>query len=210
MPCGIWQKGEIDNDDGNISCYTFFMRVIGIDPGIEKTGFAILEKEQGKIQLLDFGCLITDKKYPFPNRLYTLVQDLKMILKQWVPLAAGLEEIFFSKNVKTAIKVAHARGVILEVLEEYGIFVKTFNPSHIKLAVTGDAKADKKQMQKMIHYLMGIALQNDDTVDAIACGIAFLNTHDTFLQKVPSAPAPLARSRRVCDRRVSTLPLERT
>lgn len=153
------------------------MRVIGIDPGIERTGFAILEMTAGgKIKLSDFGCIITDKKHPFSNRLLSLAHDLKTILRQWKPAAAGLEEIFFSKNVKTAIKVSHARGVILEVLEEHSIPVLELNPSHIKISVTGDSKADKFQVKKMLQCTLGISPKNDDAADAIACGICMLTT----------------------------------
>lgn len=155
------------------------MRVLGLDPGIEKTGFAILEMNAGKFDLLDFGCIKTDKKHPFANRLVTLAGDLKKIIRQWKPAAAGLERIFFSKNVKTAMKVSHARGVILETLEEHGVAVTEFNPAHIKLAVTGSGSADKLNIQKMLHYTLGITVKNDDTADAIACGICLLTTRPT-------------------------------
>lgn len=152
------------------------MRIIGIDPGIERTGFAILEKRNGKINLLDFGCIKTDKSLPFSNRLNLLSCDLKTILKQWKPSGAGIEQIFFSKNIKTAMKVAHARGVILETLEEHGIPTREFNPSHIKLSVTGDARADKLQIKKMLQYMLNLNLKSDDAADAIACGICMLTT----------------------------------
>lgn len=164
------------------------MRVIGIDPGIEKTGFAILEQQNGILHFLDGGCIFTNKKDAFSYRLHALALDLKKLLRQWKPTAAGLEEIFFSKNVKTAIKVSHARGVILETLEAYEIPVVAFNPAHVKIAVTGDGKADKKQIQKMIQYLLGIKLRNDDTADAMACGICL------FRGKTAFSPA-YARSR---------------
>ncbi|MEK7524013.1 MAG: crossover junction endodeoxyribonuclease RuvC [Patescibacteria group bacterium] len=153
------------------------MRVIGIDPGIERTGFAILEMQpQGKFKLLDFGRIFTDKKNPFPHRLRSIADDLKVILKQWKPDAAAIEEVFFSKNVRTAIKVSHARGVILEVLEECGVPTRELNPSHIKLSVAGDGRADKLQIRKMLQYLLAVDVKSDDTADAIACGICFLTT----------------------------------
>lgn len=154
------------------------MRIIGIDPGIERTGFAVLEmgKRGGKIKVLDVGCIMTNKKNPFSYRLNLLATDLKTILRQWKPDGAGIEQVFFSKNVKTAITVSHARGVILEVLEEHGIPIEEFNPMHVKMAVTGDSKADKLQMKKMVQYLTGVSVKNDDMADAIACGIALLTT----------------------------------
>lgn len=153
------------------------MRVLGIDPGIEKTGFAILEMEADRPKILDCGCITTDKKNPFAHRLATIASDLKKILRQWKPTAASLEQVFFSKNVKTALKVSHARGVILETLEEHGLPVFELNPSHIKIAMTGHGRADKFQMRKMLEYTLGVGIKNDDTADAIACGICFLTTH---------------------------------
>lgn len=153
------------------------MRILGLDPGIEKTGFAILEMGKNTFNVLDFGCIETSKKEPFSHRLTDIAGDLKKIIRQWKPSAAGLEQIFFSKNVKSAMRVSHARGVIMEVLEEEGVPVFEFNPGEIKLAVTGDGRADKAQIKKMIHYTLGIAVKNDDTADAIACGICLLTTH---------------------------------
>lgn len=152
------------------------MRVMGIDPGIERTGFAVLEMEKGSVRVLDFGRIFTDKKHPFSHRLNLLATDLKNLIRQWKPQAAAIEQIFFSKNVKTAMRVSHARGVILETLEEHGIPIQEFNPAHIKLSVTGDAKADKLQMKKMVHYLLGIALKSDDATDAVACALCLLHT----------------------------------
>lgn len=160
------------------------MRIIGIDPGIATTGFAILEMDADKkIKLLDVGAIITDKKNPFSNRLNAIATDLKTILRQWKPAGAGIEQVFFSKNVKTAIKVSHARGVILETLEEYGIPVVEFNPMQVKNALTGDSKADKLQMKKMVQCLLGRSVKNDDMADAIACGMALLATHSTQTNK---------------------------
>lgn len=156
------------------------MRVIGIDPGIERTGFAVMEMRGGKFTLLDCGCIFTDKKFPFAQRLNNIANDLELILRKWKPSAASMEEVFFSKNVKTAIKVSHSRGVILEMLEDHGIPIREFNPSHIKLAVTGHGKAEKSQIKKMLQYLLGINLKSDDASDAIACSICLLTTNETL------------------------------
>ncbi|MEK9132628.1 MAG: crossover junction endodeoxyribonuclease RuvC [Patescibacteria group bacterium] len=158
------------------------MRIIGIDPGIERTGFAILELANGKIKLLDCGRIHTDKKHPFSHRLNLLASDLRELLRQWKPTAASIEQIFFSKNVKTAINVSHARGVILEVLEEQGIEVAEFNPGQVKLAVTGDSKADKLQIRKMIQCLLGVGVKSDDAADAIACGMCLLSNPALILK----------------------------
>lgn len=151
------------------------MRIIGIDPGIERTGFAVLEMQNGKLALLDCGLILTEKRHAFSYRLNLLANDLKKILRQWKPSAAALEQVFFSKNVKTAMRVSHARGVILEIFEEFGIPVKELNPSHVKMAVTGDGRADKLQMRKMMPHLLNIEVKSDDVADAIACGICYMS-----------------------------------
>jgi len=156
------------------------MRVIGIDPGIERTGFAVLEMNRGKATLLDVGCIKTDKKFSFPQRLTQLVADLKSILRQWNPVAASIEHIFFSKNVKTAIKVSHARGVILETLEDHGIAITELYPAQVKMAMTGDCRADKLQIKKMVQYTLGLKLKNDDAADAIACAMCLANINPSI------------------------------
>lgn len=153
------------------------MRVLGIDPGIERTGFAVMEMEKNSLSLLDCGLIFTSKSDPFSKRLADIAHDLKTILRKWKPAAAGLEELFFSKNIKTAMKVSHGRGVILETLEEYGVPVREFNPAHIKIAVTGDGRANKLQIKKMLQYLMGKDLKSDDAADAVACAICLLTTN---------------------------------
>lgn len=153
------------------------MRVIGIDPGIERTGFAILEKKGQGFVLHDCGCITTQRGLPLSARLMTLADDLRTLVRQWQPIGAGIEKVYFSKNVKTAMTVSHARGVILETLEEHGIPLQEFNPADIKIAVTGYGGADKEQMKKMVQILLGVSLKNDDTADAIACGMCLLSTH---------------------------------
>lgn len=147
------------------------MRVIGIDPGIEKTGFAVVDHKGGKPIILDCGCIKTSKVNSTPQRLVQIAADLNEVLTQWKPQAAGIEQLYFSKNVKTALTVAHARGVILLTLSQHKLKIVELNPGTIKNAMTGDAKATKKQMQKMLQYTTGIQLTNDDTIDAVCIAL---------------------------------------
>lgn len=147
------------------------MRIIGIDPGLERTGVAVLEKKNGAIALLDACRIRTPSGMKLANRLQLLKEDLTLLLKEWRPQRAHVEELFFSTNVKTAMAVAHARGVILETLAAHGAEIIELNPGRIKQALTGDARADKKQIKKMLHALLRINLGRDDTLDAIACGL---------------------------------------
>ncbi|MBP9718353.1 crossover junction endodeoxyribonuclease RuvC [Candidatus Gracilibacteria bacterium] len=152
------------------------MRVIGIDPGIEKVGFAIVDHIKGKTTVLDCGCIKTSKTLSTPERLVQIAEDLEEIIAQWQPKAAGIEELFFSKNVKTALTVAHARGVIVSVLAKSKMKIVELNPRTVKNAMTGDSKANKKQMQKMLQYTTGIRLKNDDTIDAVCIALCLTPT----------------------------------
>lgn len=147
------------------------MRVIGIDPGIEKTGFGVVDIAGSRITVHDVGCIFTERGMPVSARLHVLATDLRQIIRQWKPEVAGIEQIFFSRNVKTAMTVSHARGVIIEVMEEHGVPILEFNPGEIKSAITGDARADKLQMRKMLHCTFGMQIKNDDAGDALACAV---------------------------------------
>lgn len=152
------------------------MIIAGIDPGVEKTGFGIIEYERGKASLLDCGCIKTSKKQSLPSRLSEIANDAKDLMLKHRPDAAVFEEVFFSKNVKTAIKVSHSRGVLMEALNDLGIPVYELNPMQIKMSVTGYGRAEKSQIKKMVKTLLNIAqdIRSDDAADALACALAFI------------------------------------
>ena len=154
------------------------MRIIGIDPGTATTGFSIIEKERGKIKLLDYGCIKTSKDLKHGDRLNQIADDLITLISKWQPQKASIEKLFFNKNVKTAISVAQARGVITETLNRKGISQQEFTPAQIKLSVCGYGKADKKMVQHMVKTILSLKStpQPDDAADAIAAAICSANT----------------------------------
>jgi len=154
------------------------MRIIGIDPGTATTGFSILEKKDGKIRLLEYGCIRTAKSLSPATRLNHIATDLETLIKKWHPTHSSIEKLFFNKNVKTAISVAEARGVILQTFARYDIPQEEFTPHQIKQAVCGYGKADKKMVQKMIQLLLKLKEipKPDDAADAIAAAICSANT----------------------------------
>jgi len=154
------------------------MRIIGVDPGTATTGFSILEKDKNSIQLLDYGCIKTESKTPDNIRLNQIAQDLKTLIKKWRPTHASVEKLFFNKNVKTAISVAQARGVIIQILTENGIDPREFTPLEIKSAICGYGRADKKMVQDMIKTILNLKKipRPDDAADAIAAAICAINT----------------------------------
>ena len=149
------------------------MKILGIDPGMAIVGYGLIEVEGDNIQLLASGSIQTDKKLPDSKRLLEVYNDLSTIVQKYQPDCASVEELFFFKNQKTVIPVAEARGVILTVLEKFGIPTFGYTPMVVKQVLTGYGRADKKEVEQMVR----IALKSenlpklDDTVDAIAIAI---------------------------------------
>lgn len=158
------------------------MRIIGIDPGTATTGFCILESINRQFKLLDYGCIKTESKYTDSERLNQIAEDMNSLIKKWEPNAASIEKLFFNKNVKTAITVAQARGVILQKLEKNGIKQREYTPLEIKSSVCGYGKADKKMVQKMVKIILGLKTtpKPDDAADAIAAAICYANSTENL------------------------------
>lgn len=152
------------------------MKVLAIDPGYDRIGIAVLENlDQGE-QLLYSTCLETDRQAAFSKRLCKLGQTIEELLKEHQPDCVAIETIFFNKNIKTAIGVAQARGVILYLAEKAGCLIYEFGPQEIKVAITGYGNSDKTAVLAMIKRLIKGVPENslDDEYDAIAVGITCL------------------------------------
>ena len=154
------------------------MRVLGIDPGTAITGYGVVGEVQGELQPLAFGVIKTPADQPLPRRLQSIYRAVSDLAKEWKPTAAAVEELFFSKNVRTAMSVGQARGVTLLALANAGLDVAEYTPLAIKQAVTGYGNADKAQMQEMVRLLL--RLENvprpDDAADALAVAICHLHS----------------------------------
>ncbi|MFA5880405.1 MAG: crossover junction endodeoxyribonuclease RuvC, partial [Candidatus Margulisiibacteriota bacterium] len=142
------------------------MRILGIDPGLATTGFAILENNIP----LEFGVIKTAAGDQFPFRLTQIAASLNDLIQKYQPNTAGIEELFFNTNTKTAFAVAQARGVILYILAKNNVPVISYTPPEVKIAVCGYGKADKGQVQTMVAKLLGLASipKPDDAADALA------------------------------------------
>ncbi|HEU0080792.1 MAG TPA: crossover junction endodeoxyribonuclease RuvC [Candidatus Paceibacterota bacterium] len=153
------------------------MRIIAIDPGYERLGVAILEKNPRERESLVYSeCFQTDKALPHDQRLGLVATELDRVIALYAPQALCLETLFFSVNQKTATKVAEVRGVILAAAARHGLKVYEYGPGQIKVAVTGHGKSDKKQVIAMIPRLIDVkkgadAIRYDDEYDAIAVGL---------------------------------------
>ncbi len=156
------------------------MRIIAVDPGYERLGVAILDKEQKTKEILVYSdCITTPKTLPHAERLGLIGAELDRLLDEYKPEALSIETLFFAKSVTSALKVAEARGVILHAAARKGIVVKEFSPMEIKIAVTGHGKSDKEQVTSMVNKLITISkkIRYDDEFDAIACGLTFFAHH---------------------------------
>lgn len=150
------------------------MKIIGIDPGTATTGFAIIEKKNGKLRAIDFGVISTPAGLPAGQRLAELGADLAAILAQHRPDAAVIEKLFFTKNITTALPVAEARGIALFELWKAGLVPVELSPPQVKKAVTGSGTAGKKQVQEMVQRIFDLAElpKPDDAADALALAFA--------------------------------------
>ena len=149
------------------------LRILGIDPGFGRIGFGLIEGNRDKWRAVSYGCIETDPKQTFVERIEELHQELKKLIRRFRPSRAAVEELFFYKNVKTALQVGQARGVILLTLRQAGLPVDEFTPLEVKQALTGYGRADKRQMQIMARMLLGIKSKKiqDDAADALAVAL---------------------------------------
>ncbi|OGY91812.1 MAG: crossover junction endodeoxyribonuclease RuvC [Candidatus Komeilibacteria bacterium RIFCSPLOWO2_02_FULL_48_11] len=149
------------------------MIILGIDPGIADTGYGVITKHGDDYAVIAYGSIKTPAKDGLPARLQRLHRELRMLIKKHSPDIVAVEELFFSKNVKTAITVSHARGVILLTAREAGCLVREFTPLQVKQALVGYGRADKNQIQQMVKTILGLKEipKPDDAADALAVAI---------------------------------------
>jgi crossover junction endodeoxyribonuclease RuvC len=147
---------------------------LGIDPGIADMGFGVISVDGREERCIAYGSLRTPAGMPLEQRLQKLYDGLEDLIKKYRPVAAGLENIYFQKNVKTAITVAEARGVICLCLAKNAVSFVEFNPADVKVAVCGYGLADKTQVQRMVQSLLKLKEipKPDDAADALAIAIA--------------------------------------
>lgn len=146
------------------------MRILGIDPGYGKIGYGILDKTGNRFQTVDYGVIYTDKEKALPLRLYEIKQKITTLIEKYHPDESSVEDLFFFRNVTTAIQVGEARGVILVALVENKIPIYEYTPFQIKQAVTGYGKAEKGQVSRTLKLLLNLKKNPtpDDAADALA------------------------------------------
>jgi len=158
------------------------MIILGIDPGVAIVGYGVLEKKNKNLQFIDAGCILTQSSEIHARRLAKISRDLNKLIKKFNPNILAIEELFFCKNVKTALKVGEARGVILATAMQLNIPIREFTPLQIKQALTGYGRADKNQIQQMVKIILGLKsiIKPDDAADAVAVAITCANSDLRF------------------------------
>jgi crossover junction endodeoxyribonuclease RuvC len=152
------------------------MRVLGVDPGLGRCGWAVLERRGGRVVAAGHGTVQTDGDQVAP-RLATLAASLRKVLAAHRPEALAIERVFFNANVRTAMTVGQASGVVLLLAAEHGLEVSAYTPPQVKQAVTGSGSAPKEQVGYMVKALLGLAAVPTpaDTADALAVALCHLN-----------------------------------
>lgn len=152
--------------------------ILGIDPGLASTGFGIISVEHNKTSLIDFGCITTPQNESFSERLGIICRDIQSIIKEYRPSYASIEELFFCKNVKTALRVGQAKGAIIVACQINRVPVHEFTPLQVKQSITGYGNASKMQVQKMVKTLlrMETAPLSNHAADALAIALCCAHT----------------------------------
>ena len=167
------------------------MRILGIDPGLQKTGWGVIDHSGSRLQYIASGLIKTDSKACLSDRLAELHVGLAGVLKNYTPETAAMEEIFLNKNPGSSIKLAHARGVLLAVPPLYGVETSEYSANTIKKSVVGVGHAAKNQMGMMIKTLLPACGQiSEDEADALAVAITHAHHRKSVLIPAEASPSP--------------------
>ena len=157
------------------------MVILGIDPGYGIIGYGVIEKDShGKCRMLDYGAIKTPTDETFPVRLCIIDEAMRKLIHKYKPDAVAVEELFFNTNITTGIKVAEARGVIIVAAAKECAGLYEYTPSQIKQTITGNGRAEKKQVQYMTKMMLGLSEvpKPDDAADALAVALTHAQTNN--------------------------------
>ncbi len=164
------------------------VRILGIDPGTATTGWAILEQHKKGLVPVAYGHISTSPKDSTCQRLKEVARDIEEIIKKYNPTESAVEDLFFFKNIKTAMKVSQSRGAIMLTLIKANLKVFEYTPLQVKQAVTGYGRAEKKQVQLMVKNILKLneIPKPDDTADALAIAICHMQSRNFSIAKEES------------------------
>lgn len=145
---------------------------MGIDPGLQRTGWGLVETDGTRLKHVANGVVTSDAKKSLSDRLYDLHEGLTEVITNWQPARCAVEETFVNKNPTSTLKLGQARGIALLVPAQHGIAVAEYTPNHVKKSVVGVGHAAKDQVDAMVRVLLpGVAIQGGDAADALAVAI---------------------------------------
>ncbi len=161
------------------------MIILGIDPGLAKTGWGIIEAKLQKFKLLAYGVILTEKTEPLELRIFTIVKTIEDLILKYKPSDMSIEDIYFLKNVSSAIPIAKVIGALGVAAMNNYLSMRTFTPLQIKIALTGVGRAEKHQVQEMVRLLLSLQEipRPDHAADALAAGICYYN-HSLSNQRI--------------------------
>ena len=152
------------------------MLVLGVDPGSRVTGYGLVEKENNQMTCIHAGTISSPAKLPFYERIHKIFQSMVEIMNHYRPQEMAIEDIFFAKNVKSSLKLGHARGAVLIAAVQCGIKIFDYTPLEIKKSTVGYGRATKEQVRSMVQLILNLKdTPNLDTSDALATAICHLN-----------------------------------
>jgi len=164
------------------------MLVLGVDPGSHVTGYGLVEKTGDRLRCLHAGRITCPAKTPFYNRIHTIFQDMVVLMGRYQPEEMAIEDVFYAKNIKSSLKIGHARGAVLIAAVQSGVRIFEYTPLEIKKSVVGYGKAAKEQVRSMVRIILQLEnLQNLDTSDALATAICHLNWSRWDMDRAPQA-----------------------
>jgi crossover junction endodeoxyribonuclease RuvC len=169
------------------------VKILGIDPGSERTGYGCVETDGSRHRLVGCGAIQAAPTASFPEKLSAIHSSLAALIARWHPDCAAIEDVFYAVNVRSALKLGHARGVAMLAAVDAGLTVTEYTPTEIKRAVVGYGRADKHQVQQMVKLILGLDAPPTpyDAADALA--VAICHAHSLSPRGVPEAVVPRGR-----------------
>ncbi len=162
------------------------MVILGIDPGYAIVGWGVIDYENNRFKVLDYGAITTPAGMPFGQRLELIYDEAELLMKRYSPQAMSIEKLFFNSNAKTVIDVGQARGVLMLAAQKCGLEVCEYTPLQVKQSVVGYGRAEKKQVQEMTRLILHLTEipKPDDTADALAMAICHAHASGSLMGKL--------------------------
>ena len=172
------------------------MRIFGVDPGSLHTGYGCIDTSGGRHRILACGALSPPARSPFPEKLRALHDGLSALLAEHRPETVAIEDLFYARNARSALKLGHVRGVVMLAAAEAGLPVVEYAPAEVKRAVVGYGRAEKRQVQQMVSLLLGLGQPPSrlDVTDALAVAVCHAHSLRPVGDHEPPAPRGTARS----------------